>query len=215
MQISKIISSIGQKFSLKNSSSKQDLVSFGISANHNGSDELISKSAAQALKSKYGADISFNGHYKNIQLQEKINSRMVSKDLYQYGSNGDVRLTSYEDHGFYYNGLTLTNVIKNYTQVPATEKNYWATIDGSKKQGYSNLSQQDAITEAIKNSPDHIKKSEIVYMRKPNSNSFAKVYFADPNEEITASKMDDPSINIIVKAPGSYFEREINTEYIH
>lgn len=196
MQIGKIVSAIGNTFNSKNSNSKQDLTSFGVSDNQN----MISKNSAQALKNKYGANVSFDGFHKTVNVTEE-GEDVVTSRLYLYGSNGNVYFTRTSYSGSSECGVGFIGVEEQKKWV---RDKFSAKIDGSANEGIDNDSHDRAIKNAIVNSPDFKDGSTIIEVRKPNMYSHkarADVYFSDDYETVSRSVVNDTSVNYIVKAP--------------
>lgn len=202
MQIGKIVSTLGNKFNTKNSNSKQDLTSFGVASNQN----MLSKNSTQALKNKYGANVSFDGHHKTVQVKE-TGKEVIKSAKYYYGSGACVWYTTDTYEGEYDGDAQLIRAEEDKEW--QTDK-YSAKMDGAKRFSDDTSSMKNAVEKAIKSSSDFIPGSTIIETRKPNTyyshKGTADVYFSDKYETISRTVIDDKSVNYIVKAPDADIE---------
>lgn len=193
MQIGKIISAIGNTFT-KKSNSKQDLTSFGVANNQN----MLSNSTAQALKEKYGANVSFDGQYKVAEIYTK--NCDVQIDHYRMGTNGnyadiDVRHGDKPPEPSCYRQYLYSSTKQ--------EECYCAKISGEDANEEGCKTAHDAVISAIKYSDDYMQDvSRITKLNNPNvagKYGTAKIYFADPNERIDHSKVNRNTADYIVE----------------
>ena len=198
MRVGNIVSLIGNTF---NSNRNKDLVSFGVQERQNNNqNKMISKSAADALKSKYGANVSFDGHHKTVNITEEGHDEVTSRK-YLYGSNGSVwhSLDTYQGYSYQGAGFMREEVQKKWV----TDQ-YSAKMDGSRKIGTHKTSQETALTNLITGSQYFKKGSTIQKIRDPyesNHHTRLDVYFSDDYETVERSVVNDESVNYIVLAP--------------
>ena len=201
MRVGKIVSLLERSLNLKTFNSKKDIVSFGVQEKQNFvQNELISKTTTDALKNKYGANISFDGHHKTVNVTE-LGENVVTSRKYLYGSNGCVwsKSDTYQGHTYGGGGFLGEEKTEQWER-----DQYVAKMDGSNKLGADKHSGEGALLDAIIKSEYFVEGSTIQKIREPyewNHHSTSDVYFADEYETVDRSIVDDISVKYIVLAP--------------
>lgn len=189
MRIQQISNLFREKISGNKNSKAQDLTSFGQkNADEPKDNQLISHDAAESLKNKYMANISFSGHTEYLQVNTDMGPYKI-RYVSTYGSISD-----YESYD--------CKKVKEYERNPVT----YAQVDNGPTIEIGGAYARTAALDAIRSSSScgpHDRIEEINPVRNDLKGVTTRsVYFTDPYEVVYSS--DKAGKDYVVYANGAH-----------